>query len=113
MSFDLSNAQKPSIFRRIGALFYDVLLLLAVLMVANALVVIPYEVINGHPVYESFIPLTLMRLYLIGVIGAFYVYFWTHGGQTLGMKAWRLQVIVRMARRSVSMPPSSASSGRF
>ncbi|MCK7576324.1 MAG: RDD family protein [Chromatiales bacterium] len=93
MSFDLSQAQKPSILRRLGALFYDALLLVAVLMVANAIIVIPYEVINGHPVYESFIPLTLMRIYLLGVIGAFYVYFWTHGGQTLGMKAWRLQVI--------------------
>jgi uncharacterized RDD family membrane protein YckC len=95
MSFDLSHAQKPSVLRRLGALFYDALLLLAVLMVANAIVVIPYEVISGHPVYESFVPLTLMRLYLLVVIGAFYVYFWTHGGQTLGMKAWRLQVIAQ------------------
>jgi uncharacterized RDD family membrane protein YckC len=93
MSFDLSKAKKPSILRRLGALLYDLILLLGVLMLANAIVVIPYEVINGHPVYEHFIPLTLLRLYLLGVVGAFYVYFWTHGGQTLGMKAWRIQVI--------------------
>lgn len=69
------------------------LLLLAILMIANAIIVIPYEVINGHPLYEHVLPLTLMRLYLLAVIGGFYVYFWTHGGQTLGMRAWRLMVV--------------------
>ncbi len=93
MSIDLSQAKKPSILRRLGAFFYDLLLLLAILMIANALIVIPYELINGHPLYEHVLPLTLMRLYLLAVTGAFYVYFWTHGGQTLGMRAWRLKVI--------------------
>ena len=32
------------------------------------------------------------RLVLLGIIAAFYLWFWTHGGQTLGMRAWRLQV---------------------
>jgi hypothetical protein len=59
------ESPETSVMRRIGALFYDALLLLAVLMVANALVVIPYEVINGHPIYESFVFLTLMRIYLL------------------------------------------------
>jgi uncharacterized RDD family membrane protein YckC len=93
MQFDVSQAKKPSVFRRLGALFYDVLSLLAVLMLANAIVVIPYEVITGHHVYESFLPLLLLRLYLLAIIAAFYVYFWTHGGQTLGMRAWRLRVV--------------------
>ncbi len=93
MEFDVSQAQKPSIFRRLGALLYDVVLLIAVLMVANALIVIPYDVITGHQIYDSSLPLLLMRLYLLAVIAAFYVYFWTHGGQTLGMRAWRIRVI--------------------
>ncbi|NEV60443.1 RDD family protein [Thiorhodococcus minor] len=93
MQLDLSQAQKPSVLRRLGALLYDVVVLLGVLMLANAIVVIPYEVVTGHPVYESFLPLTLMRLYLLAVIAGFYVYFWTHGGQTLGMRAWRLRVV--------------------
>lgn len=93
MSADPIRFQRPPILRRLGAFLYDMLLLLAILMVANALIVIPYEVITGHPLYEHFIPLNLMRLYLLAVTGAFYVYFWTHGGQTLGMKAWRLKVI--------------------
>ncbi len=80
-------------WRRLGALLYDLVLLLGVLMLANAIIVIPYEVITSHPLYESFLPLTLMRLYLLAVIAGFYIYFWTHGGQTLGMRAWRIRVI--------------------
>lgn len=93
MPFDLSQAKKPSILRRLGALLYDLVLLLGVLMLANAIVVIPYEVITGHPLYDSVLLLNLLRLYLLAVVAAFYVYFWTHGGQTLGMRAWRLRVI--------------------
>ncbi|WP_338114147.1 RDD family protein [Thiorhodococcus mannitoliphagus] len=89
----MSQAQKPSVLRRLGALLYDLVLLLGVLMLANAIIVIPYEVITGHPVYESFLPLTLMRLYLFAVIAGFFVYFWSHGGQTLGMRAWRIRVV--------------------
>ncbi|EGV28574.1 RDD domain containing protein [Thiorhodococcus drewsii AZ1] len=93
MEFDLSQANKPSLPRRLGAFLYDIVLLLGVLMLANAVVVIPYEVITGHHIYEEALPLLLLRLYLLAVIGAFYVYFWTHGGQTLGMRAWRIRVV--------------------
>lgn len=31
-------------------------------------------------------------LYLLSICLAFYAGFWTHGGQTLGMKTWRLRV---------------------
>lgn len=98
MQLDLSQAKKPSVLRRLGALLYDLVLLTGILMLANALVVIPYEVITGHPVYESALPLNLMRLYLLAVIALFYVYFWTHGGQTLGMRAWRIRVVTSDGR---------------
>lgn len=93
MTIDISQAKTPSLLRRLGAMFYDSVLLLGVLMVANAIIVIPYEVIVGSPVYEHFLPLTLMRLYLLAVVAIFFVYFWTRGGQTLGMRAWRLRVV--------------------
>lgn len=91
MSFDLSQAQKPSIMRRIGAFLYDLMLLVAVLMIALGLVVVPYGVITGGDLHQHY--LFLEQIYLLLVTAGFYVYFWTHGGQTLGMKAWRIQVI--------------------
>ncbi|NCA68584.1 MAG: RDD family protein [Sphingobacteriia bacterium] len=93
MDFDISLAKVPSLGRRIGALLYDSTLLLGVLILALMLVVIPYGLLtgttpDGHPV-----SLLLMRLYLLGIIGGFYVFFWSRGGQTLGMRAWRFRVI--------------------
>jgi uncharacterized RDD family membrane protein YckC len=35
------------------------------------------------------------RLYLLLVAFLFYGWFWTHGGQTLGMRAWRLRTVNR------------------
>lgn len=74
------------LFRRLAALFYDSLLLLAVLFIATA-VVLPLsggEALHaGNPLYSS---------YLLLVAFFFYSWFWMHGGQTLGMRAWRLQL---------------------
>lgn len=93
MELDLTLAKKPSILRRLGAILYDSVLLLGVLMLATAIITIPYEVITGSPLYQHQFPLILMRLYLLIVSVGFFVYFWTRGGQTLGMRAWRFRVI--------------------
>ncbi|AFL72886.1 RDD family protein [Thiocystis violascens] len=93
MEFDVTLANQPSLFRRLGAMLYDSVLLLGVLILATAIVAIPYEIVVGAKVYEATLPLALMRLYLLVVVAAFYVYFWMRGGQTLGMRAWRFRVI--------------------
>jgi uncharacterized RDD family membrane protein YckC len=93
MEFDVTLAKQPSLFRRLGAMFYDSVLLLGILMLATAIVAIPYEVITGVPLHQEAFLRSLMQLYLLTVIAAFYVYFWMRGGQTLGMRAWRFRVI--------------------
>lgn len=72
--------------RRMAAILYDSLLLLAVLFVASALWLIPTggEAKPGHD--------PLRTLYLLLVAFAFFAWFWTHGGQTLGMRAWRIRL---------------------
>jgi len=74
------------IFRRLGALFYDSLLILALLMIWTALLVL---VTKG----ESLSPNLGYRLSLLFIIVSYSIGFWHHGGQTSGMKAWGLQVI--------------------
>jgi uncharacterized RDD family membrane protein YckC len=32
------------------------------------------------------------RIWLFAVFGVYFVYFWTHGGQTLPMKTWRIRL---------------------
>ncbi|RNE93229.1 RDD family protein [Marichromatium sp. AB32] len=93
MDFDITRAQTPSLLRRLGAICYDGLLLVGILMIATGLVSIPYGLITGSDYYHNALALNLMRLILVAVVGAFFVYFWTHGGQTLGMRAWRLRVL--------------------
>jgi uncharacterized RDD family membrane protein YckC len=37
----------------------------------------------------------IYRLYLVVVSFFFYGWFWTHGGQTLGLRAWKLTVLTQ------------------
>jgi len=96
MDIDIRKAHSPGFFRRLAALFYDLVLLCAVLMVATGIVIIPYDLIAGVPFPHD---LTFYRAglqcYLAVVIGLFFVFFWIRGGQTLGMRSWRLRLVRR------------------
>jgi uncharacterized RDD family membrane protein YckC len=79
--------QHPGLARRLAALAYDLLLLAAVLFVFTLLVLFA----RGG---RAIVPGTWwFELSLIGISAVFFVWFWTHGGQTLGMRAWRLRVV--------------------
>ena len=77
--------------RRLAAMFYDSLLLLAILMIATAafLPLTGGEAITptGNPALEY-----LYRLVLLALVVLFFGTFWTRRGQTLGMASWRLRV---------------------
>ncbi|MBL1263293.1 RDD family protein [Methylomicrobium sp. RS1] len=77
----------PGLFRRLAAIVYDALLLAAVLFAATA-AILPFN--SGHAFRpdQYFYP-----AYLIDVSFLFFGWFWTHGGQTLGMRAWKIKVL--------------------
>jgi len=75
-----------SLFRRLGAILYDSLLVLA-LMFMITLPFVAYR--GGEPVAAGEGP---YRLILLLVAYVFFVGFWTKSGRTLGMQAWRVQV---------------------
>ncbi len=79
----------PGILRHIGAILYDLLLLLALLMVATTLVVVPLS-LHGEEVAIGNSP--LFRLYLLVVGAGYYLWFWSLGGQTVGMKTWKFRL---------------------
>jgi len=84
---DASNAPKPAgLFKRLAALLYDSLLLLALWFIATA-ILLP---LNGGEAFGPNNP--LLTTYLLFISFFFYGWFWRHGGQTLGMRAWRLQL---------------------
>lgn len=84
--FSQSEIPTPSLVRRFAAIFYDSLLLLSVLFFGSVPVLVLTRgeaVPPGHPLYTAYL-LVLSFLY--------FSWFWTHGGQTPGMRAWKIQL---------------------
>ena len=84
----------PSLIRRLAAIIYDVLLLISVLFVATALI-LPFNA--GQAISDS--QMKFYWLYLLTISFIFYGWFWTHGGQTLGLRAWNMQVLTNQGER--------------
>ena len=81
------NNQPAGLLRRLGALFYDSLLLFGVAFFATLLLLVLRRgaaLTPGDPFFA---------LYLFAIGFLFYGWFWTRGGQTLGMRAWRIRVL--------------------
>ncbi len=68
-----------------GAICYDALLLLAVLFFATA-IALPFNSGQAFAADQFFYP-----VYLLTISFIFYGWFWTHGGQTLGLRAWKIK----------------------
>lgn len=87
-----------ALWRRLAAMVYDALLLTGVLVLASAVVTIPLGMALGRAGAEELFASAAFRwpffLYCVAVLTAFHVWFWTHGGQTLGMKAWRIRAVL-------------------
>lgn len=79
--------QIPGLIRRLAAMLYDGLLLTALLFVATAIITLPL----GYP---SGVMLLVFQVFIFGLIPLiFFTGFWIRGGQTLGMRAWRLRLV--------------------
>lgn len=73
-------------FRYLAIIIYDLLLLLALLFLATA-IALPFNSGAAFTNNQYFFP-----IYLLIVSFLFYGWFWTHGGQTLGMKTWKIKL---------------------
>lgn len=80
-----SHCKNCSFSRRIACLIYDGLIIAALWMLAALPVVIAY---NGPIPAASF----GFQLYLLIIAGLYFGWSWHHGGQTLGMRAWRVHL---------------------
>ncbi|MFH0257427.1 RDD family protein [Vibrio rumoiensis] len=96
---------KPAGFlRRLAAIFYDALIIIAVEMIAVGIVIATMEallsqglvsygsyidasdLLNHHPIWS-----VLFHAYVVMVWVGFLSFFWMKG-QTLGMRAWKLRI---------------------
>ena len=83
-----NKSAAPGFLRRLAAIFYDWLLLVGVMIVASLPLI---WILGGAP--ANWATQTAFRLYLLAITYGFFAWFWTHGGQTLGMRVWRLRVV--------------------
>lgn len=81
------GSSTPGFWRRALALFYEFILLLAVWFVASFL----FHLVFRDTSAGYFKP--LFQFYLLSVGGIYFTWFWTHGGQTLAMQTWKIQLI--------------------
>ena len=78
------------LWRRLAAAAYDGLVVLALMFLGTALIM-PLSrgaITPDHPLAEL-----LYQAYLLAIGFLFFAGFWTRGGQTLGMLAWRVKLV--------------------
>ena len=74
--------------RRLGAMVYDLLLVIAVVMAAA----VPFVWVAGDTSHRPWARIAF-QLYLLAVIFFYYAWFWVRSGQTLGMLTWKLRIV--------------------
>lgn len=92
-----------SLFLVLAAAVYDALITLAVLFAATALAVAA----NGGEAITA--GSAWFGIYLLAAAAPYYAWCWTHGAQTLGMRAWRL----RIERRHGGVPRAREAIVRY
>lgn len=75
------------LLRRLAANFYDLLLVAAILLIGTALALV---ITKGQAIPPGNF---FYQVYLITLVASFYLWFWCHGGQTIGLAAWKLRVV--------------------
>ena len=87
---DSSAPRSAPFWRRLAAAIYDGLIVVTLWAIGTALAMpFTHEAFSSdHPVIEL-----VYRLYLLAIGFAFFGGFWVRDGQTLGMLAWRVQVV--------------------
>ncbi len=75
-----------SLLRRLGAMLYDGLLILALLFLGT----LPFIAVRGgEPVPAGDYA---YRLAMLGIVYLFFLLFWSRYGRTLGMQSWGLRI---------------------
>lgn len=92
----ITNYMPVSLFKRLISILYDQILVIAIFMLLGILMntLTTFIVNDGnaiteeHPFYLANQIILLLTFFISSF--SFYSWFWIHGGQTLGMKTWRL-----------------------
>jgi uncharacterized RDD family membrane protein YckC len=76
----------PGVARRLASGLYDLLLVVALVLIAT----FPFLALFGDSTHGW--RRSLLQFWVLFVAAAYFVGFWSHGGQTLPMKTWRIRL---------------------
>ncbi len=77
-----------SLFRRLGALFYDTVLIASLIFIAAQ-----WSLLISDSAKQTTLFQAAMLFNIFGVAFFYLVYFWRKSGQTVGMKAWKITLV--------------------
>lgn len=83
----VASPRPASLPRRLASGLYDLLLNAALAMIAT----LPFVLAFGDATHGW--KRHLLQAWVVAVVGFYYVWFWTRGGQTLPMKTWRIRLV--------------------
>jgi len=78
----------PGLRRRLASLLYEALLLLGVLAPTF---ILPHLALGLA--FAVTAPGWLLWLHIFIVLGAYFLWYWRHGGQTLAMQTWKIALV--------------------
>ncbi|WP_092396328.1 RDD family protein [Collimonas sp. OK412] len=84
-----SQQQTPSLKRRFGSIMYESMLLFGILFISGWIFSTLLQ--QRHALYLRH----AQQAWLFLVLTLYFVWCWSHGGQTLAMKTWRIQLVNR------------------
>ena len=83
------GSERAGLGRRFLSLIYESLLLTAVVLVG----MLPIVFVTAS--LDASLRRSLYQAFVVVLAGVYFVWQWTHGGQTLAMKTWRLKLVTR------------------
>ncbi|MBE1298512.1 MAG: RDD family protein [Alteromonadaceae bacterium] len=99
------NFPRASFFRRLAAMVYDVLVAVAVAMVAAMVIILTMIILlengvldkNGlehssEAIQQTLAYTLIIQGWVLFWVMGFFLWFWRNGGQTIGMRAWRMRL---------------------
>lgn len=79
----------PGLVRRLACFVYEGTLLFGVLMIAALVWGVATQ--QRHALQGQ----TGLQVFLFAVLGLYFIWLWTHGGQTLAMQTWHIRLVTR------------------
>lgn len=94
-------AELAGLRRRLASMLYESMLLLGVLALTF---LVPYLILGAVAAMTP--PGWVLWIHVFVVLGAYFVWYWRRGGQTLAMQTWRLKIVDAADGRAASVQRS-------